>query len=76
MAFFNLFHLVETRLSLNPPVEVDVFLGSLGFIRPGRESSMMRSSKRLGNEREVFICLSNGPFEKPFQLSTLVSSDL
>ncbi|CAL1127646.1 unnamed protein product [Cladocopium goreaui] len=27
--------------------EVDVFLGSLGFIRPGRESSMMRSSKRL-----------------------------
>ena len=27
--------------------QVDVYLGSLGFIRPGRESAMMRSSKRL-----------------------------
>jgi len=27
--------------------EVDVFLGSVGFVRPGRESAMMRSSKRL-----------------------------
>ena len=51
-----------------PPVEVDVFLGSLGFIRPGRESSMMRSSKRLGNEREI-SSLWNCPFKKKnFQL--------
>lgn len=27
--------------------EVDVFLGSVGFVRPGRESAMMRCSKRL-----------------------------
>eukprot|EP00913_Durusdinium_trenchii_P019471 g18304.t2 len=27
--------------------EVDIYLGSLGFIRPSRESSLMRSSKRL-----------------------------
>ncbi|CAE7288686.1 unnamed protein product [Symbiodinium sp. CCMP2592] len=27
--------------------EVDIFLGSLGFIRPGRESALMRSTKRL-----------------------------
>ena len=47
----------------DPPVEVDVFLGSLGFIRPGRESSMMRSSKRLGNEREVSLCFLCHVFE-------------